>query len=345
MDQGGDYVQQKSARKLVLVGGARGATTLTRSRTISSRAEGGIQGLQTLVKLQRLEAEVRSGRVHDCRHVIIAFTSTPHRLLLLQPVLLSLLSQESPGARITVVVCLPSFCERTGAAYPSPPDWLAPYVHSCYIDHGPMTKLLPAIELAAQLGAEWVLTVDDDIKYPPHFVQHLIEASEQWPDAVVGCSGLRRRSPMGTSGLSLAPEVSHGSEVSLLEGFAGVLYRVRFFANDFLPYALAATQQPLARLSDDLVIALYLQHRKVPRRVVCSGAASRGTMVSSGLPHGYFSDALHCGGGGEGNNFRRVRYKGNRRSPAIFKSRLSPITRAFESLRTVQPGREACLPW
>ena len=260
----------------------------------------------SLSLLTKLEADVRAGCVRARRHVVISFTSTPQRLPLLQPMLLSLLRQEQAQAEVTVVVCLPQFCAQTGEAYPTDlPIWLAAHVERCTSDHGPITKLIPAIALATRLGAEWVLTVDDDVVYPPALVRCLVEASDSWPDAAVGCSGLCRLSARGDSGLNLAPQTVHGGEASVLEGFAGVLYRASFFAADFMPYAVAAAEQPLARLSDDLVVALYLEHHNVPRRVVSCGAVSRATMVSSGLPHGSSADALHCGGGGKGNNYRR----------------------------------------
>ena len=138
--------------------------------------------------------------------VIVALTSTPSRLRHLQPVIESLLRQEG-GAKLRVALFLPPTFARTGEAYPELcdlPHWLAPHCVKCDFDLGPLTKLVPALALARSLGVERVLTVDDDVLYPKELVRALLEASDEWPDAAIGCAGLRRLSKQGGSDLQLA---------------------------------------------------------------------------------------------------------------------------------------------
>lgn len=235
--------------------------------------------------------------------IIVSMTTTPHRIAKLKVVIESLLNQTVVPDHI--LVHLPDVFERDESTYPSMvalPDWLLPFVHRYKKDMGPITKLHPSIVMASKSVNNLIITVDDDIAYPPTLVEILTEYAKRW-DCCVGAVGLEEK--------SMAPVRQHGKECSILEGWAGVCYHSRFFfpLDSWEEYVEDVTRDADARLSDDLTISLWLSARRVQRKVVNTPSLNREIFYRKGviLPHGQEHDALHLGGGGKGNNILRYR--------------------------------------
>ena len=148
----------------------------------------------------------------------------------------------------------------------------------------PTLKILPA--LLDTDPDQRVVAVDDDRIYRPTLLEDLLEASEQHPDAAVGCFGLivpldlvdRRKGLVGRTidGLQYERGVSlRGSRlrqplpVDILHGYGGVMVRPRFFDLDRLADLDGAPEA--AWLEDD---TWFAAHCRAPKLIVPSRPGS-----------------------------------------------------------------------
>lgn len=246
---------------------------------------------------------------------IVSLTTTPLRLPLVDATLESLRRQSRPPARVLLHV--PARSLRTGGAYAGAAGLRARLAGTDVDvvtgggDDGPATKLLGALRRVPPGSDAWIVTVDDDIAYPPCALATLEHAvGELTPPraAAVGLAGFRV--PRWGGGLALALEPANRS-VDVLEGYAGAAYHRSFFGADFEGYwATCATNRSCA-FSDDVAISNYLALRGVGRRAVHYPACNlwrdfvRPSLRPAGptggrrvvLPHGTRADALYLGGG------------------------------------------------
>ena len=246
--------------------------------------------------------------------VVVSFTTSPTRLNKCEPVIESLLNQTRlPDA---ILLNLPPRFDRTGEEYPpdeSLPDWLIRnplvQIQRCDRDWGPATKLVPTVaRLQRERLRSIVISVDDDIRYPPGAISALAESA--LPCAVgdtepeVWCAAGFN---FGTSRLHAVRK--HGKCCAVIEGYAGVAYPTRVFGSDFVSYMQSATSDADLRFSDDLVVSNYLAFHDVKRRVLTSSEYSQAVLWNSGsvLAYGDENDALHHGAGVSVDNL--VRYQ------------------------------------
>lgn len=194
--------------------------------------------------------------------VVVALTTVPPRLARIAVVLRSLLNQTAPADR--VLLALPRWSYRTGMSYPAPPA-LPPGVEviGCE-DHGPATKLLPA--LIAEPDAA-IVVVDDDVIYPSDFLEHLLTAHRRFPYAAVGLRGCRFRPGATSRDLShvFGTAVRVPTRVDLLMATWG--YLVPPGALDHAVHSFDGWPDAM-RWVDDIWISGHLARRGVPRLVV-----------------------------------------------------------------------------
>jgi hypothetical protein len=135
-------------------------------------------------------------------------------------------------------------------------------------DQGPAMKLLPTLEIETDPDTA-IITVDDDVEYPPQLIEKLVKTSGLLPEHAIGFTGWSVVA--GTlDAATLAhmnddvPAASFFQPVQVLEGTRGVLYRRRFFADDIARHsrALAAF-----RYHDDILFGGYLASRGITRTV------------------------------------------------------------------------------
>jgi hypothetical protein len=137
-------------------------------------------------------------------------------------------------------------------------------VASCE-DLGPATKLLPT--LSEECDPETaIITLDDDIEYPPSLVHKLVQGALLHPEAAIGFTGWQV--------VAYSPEVKvrHFDDafsecamfqpVHVLEGFKGVLYRRSFFGADLMGHLRALDA---FRFHDDILFSGYLASRGIRR--------------------------------------------------------------------------------
>lgn len=118
------------------------------------------------------------------RRVVVSLSTIPERIDALTPTLLSLLEQTVQPDRI--LLALPEFSIRSGKPYPLPAHLPAGIDVLRCVDTGPSTKLLPA--LIAEPEA-LVIAVDDDVIYARDFIETLLAAHLDHPDAALGWIG------------------------------------------------------------------------------------------------------------------------------------------------------------
>lgn len=213
-------------------------------------------------KLMREAPPPRSAPPPRPERIVVSLTTVPDRMDKLAPVLRSLVDQTVPADRI--VLARPEVSWRSGKPYP-PLDPPFPGVDVLATkDHGPATKLLPA--LLAEPDAA-IIVVDDDIIYPVDFIEQMLAWHRRMPQAAIGFRGWRivegahpKRFPHIFSTSLAEPEA-----VDILLGTWGYLVPPGSF--DATVHDLDAAP-PAMRFVDDVWFSGHLAKRGVPRFVV-----------------------------------------------------------------------------
>ena len=190
---------------------------------------------------------------------VLTLTSSPRRMQHLPLVLDALFNQPIPPD--AVYLNLPERY-RNRDVYVLP-DWLGDASRVTLLrradDPGPVMKILPVLEV--ETGPDTLLiTVDDDVRYPPDTIPALQAAAEAHPEAAFGSRGFNFRG----AGRDLEPVRGNHVPCHVLQGYGACAYRRRHFDIDRLHLSLAS--QPEAfRFNDDLVLSNHLASRGVPR--------------------------------------------------------------------------------
>lgn len=206
--------------------------------------------------------------------LVVTLTTLPGRERLLVRTLMSLGAQSRKPDQIYLWV------PRLRGFQPDLSGLNLPVMVDVVDDLGPATKLLPALKIERDPNT-LLVTVDDDVDYPPVMLAELERASKTLPHAAVGFTGWR------LVNLDPHPTVEHYNEanphckamhpVQVLEGTRGVLYRRGFFADDVFTHLAG---EPAFRYHDDIFFGGYLAYRGVSRVVIrLSSTASAGNPV------------------------------------------------------------------
>lgn len=211
-----------------------------------------------------LAAERRSAVPPRPERVVVTLTTVPGRLPRLRPVLRSLLDQSWPPDR--VLLALPSHSLRTGRPYPPPPPLPAGVDVLRCEDHGPATKVLPA--LAHERDAVLVV-VDDDVIYPVHFLRDLLTAHRAHPRCAIGLRGWRLEPAVHPRDLRhvFGQALREPAPVDVLLGTWG--YLIPPGALDDAVHDYSGWPSEL-RWCDDIWISGHLCLRGIPRMVIPS---------------------------------------------------------------------------
>lgn len=159
-------------------------------------------------------------------------------------------------------------------------------------DIGPAMKLLPTLAREKDPNT-FIITIDDDVEYPPQLIDKLVRAAVLFPNSAIGFTGWSV-TPIKDE----IPEIWHMNQdiagcrffqpVQVLEGTRGVIYRRNFFDNDILDHACALSS---FRFHDDILFSGYLASRDIGR-IVRWFDTLQGHSVSNWKIHGQ-SDGLH----------------------------------------------------
>lgn len=202
--------------------------------------------------------------------IVITLSTTPHRINMLAPTLQSLTAQNAPVKAIYLNI--PHVFKRENIEYEIPP-WLANFKGITILrgeDYGPATKLLGTLKNVDLPPNAIIITVDDDVIYPPNLVLHLAYAAKQNPGNAIGLMGANPDYDANgiipeDSELGLVKVKVNNRASSILQGYAGVAYRRRFFDESIFNISLAPSE---CINSDDIYLSFFLASRNVPRKVL-----------------------------------------------------------------------------
>lgn len=177
-------------------------------------------------------------------------------------------------------------------------------IHRIPNDFGPITKVLPTLDVAKD-GNDIIVSVDDDIKHDSRVFEHLVKQCIAKDCVVTGIG--KNLKYWSSKQYGAMPRVfpfdfqPKGSYVDLLEGFSGVAYKRKFFPDIPLLKKLNDVSKE-CMLSDDFTLSYYL--KLFGRRIL-----SLNKMGIYGYPFsktkfkldayywGLSDNALHKGGG------------------------------------------------
>lgn len=237
---------------------------------------------------------------------VLSLTTLPGRIQKLRPVV-ECLNQQTACVD-AILVNVPHRLRRSGQRYQIP-AWLPRQplvqIRRC-TDYGPATKLLGALE--AERNPDCVIiTVDDDVLYPPSMVESYLHYQARYGPHVYCSAGFNILDPEAYSRdvrQGRRFERGHLRQVHVAEGYGSVAYRRGFFDDDIFEIS---NLPDFLLYSDDLFISNYLGGRRVAKLTVeTAGFGGDGFWKSRLLPFCEDALALHRD---QGMGSNRTRYR------------------------------------
>lgn len=172
---------------------------------------------------------------------IISFTTIPNRINRIKPMVDSLLNQTIKPDEIVLWVAenykrvegenieIPNFLKYSGIR-----------IEVCE-DKGPFTKLFYSLKEEWLNKENIIITVDDDVTYPPKWFENLINASIENPNSSIGYRGrelMGNKLNYNSSKLYLGSPSLIPKKVDIITGTWGALYKPKFFNEDIFNHKL-----------------------------------------------------------------------------------------------------------
>lgn len=228
-----------------------------------------------LLGLHYYKETLSSLKYNNNETIIVSLSTSPKRIFKIESVLQCILKNQTliPDK---IVLNLPYVFKRNNSTFKDPlPSYIInnEKIHINFTeDIGPITKILPTTKLYSDPDAI-IISIDDDIWYPPHMIEQLVSVARKYPNAVVtgSASHIGKRTENGIQ------------YVDFIEGFNGVLYRQKHLAN--FPIEEISKFPRACYLGDDLILSNYLKKHNIP---IISAPF---TVVP--LEYGKEEDALH----------------------------------------------------
>jgi len=190
---------------------------------------------------------------------VVSLSTTPNRCRQLSIVVDSILGQSVRPDRI--VLNVPDRY-RGRAPYPSfEVDDGVEINRFAGGDLGPIAKILPTLDLVADPETV-IITLDDDVAYPPCLLRSLFEAAREHPDMAFGSKGFVY-DELG----NIRPVRGNHRCCDVLQGYGAVLYRRGHLQADVLRAQLKE-QPDRFRFSDDVILSNHLAGQGVARCTV-----------------------------------------------------------------------------
>ena len=229
--------------------------------------------------------------------IVASMTTIPSRIDLIRPVLEAVLAQSVPVEHVELNIPYQSI--RTGESY-SVPAWLEQMDRVKIFrteDYGPITKVAPTFLRHQNDQETYVWSVDDDCAYPANQLQLLCRVHDRNKRRILTRYGGKLEADGTVS-------FWHGeAEVTMFEGFGGVLYPPACIRENFLEYLLVTSANSDCRKNDDIVLAMYFNACAMPIYLFNKVTEDTPYLVSGWLPHSK-RDALSAQGHEE--NYKRI---------------------------------------
>ena len=217
--------------------------------------------------------------------IVATMTTIPSRIERIEPVIEAVLNQSKPVAHLEINI--PQFCRRTGEDYRIP-DWLASNRKVRIYrteDYGPITKVAPTLLRYDVDPDTYIWSVDDDCVYPQNQLEILCRSHHKGTHRILTRYG-------GVLHDDGAVQFLYGqSNVSMLEGFGGVLYPPSCIKSDFRRFIEQTSCDQDCVKNDDIVLAMYFNHHAIPIYLYNVPSTEVPYMVEGWLPH-WTLDAL-----------------------------------------------------
>ena len=195
-------------------------------------------------------------------NVIISLTSSPSRLLQIEPVIQSLLRQDYEISRIEL---------NLPQKYKNKEDYVIPerlskyeklHIYRQELDIGPATKIVPTLLRYLKEPDVYIVSLDDDHVYPKEIVSTLMKGLITYGNHnIYSIGGINMY--VGAKCTLTSVNVYKTAPVDVLEGVFGVLYNPRLFQEDLEDYIKTVIQCKECLTSDDITLSNYLAWKMI----------------------------------------------------------------------------------
>ncbi|MGJ8593506.1 MAG: glycosyltransferase family A protein [Aquaticitalea sp.] len=162
--------------------------------------------------------------------VIISFTTIPSRISEIERMIDSICNQTLKPE--SILLWIPKTYKRIQQEVVVP-DFIknSPIEIKLCDDVGPFTKLYYTLKQEWENKECIIVTVDDDVYYPPEFLKNLIKYVRKYPDQAIGYRGrvLKDKLNYSTSKKYFGSPKRKPLKVDIITGTWGAAYRVKFF--------------------------------------------------------------------------------------------------------------------
>lgn len=194
--------------------------------------------------------------------IVVSLTTSPSRLKLLEPVVQSILNQDYEVWKIEVN--LPELYKNKEEY--EIPSFFSKYskveIHRTGRDIGPATKVIPTILRYLKDPEVYIISFDDDHRYPSKMVSTLLKGLVVFgPENVYTIGGINMY--VAAKNTLVGINVYKTAPVDVVEGVFGVLYNPRLFQEDVKDYFDTVVQCKECLTSDDITISNYLASKKI----------------------------------------------------------------------------------
>lgn len=212
------------------------------------------------------------------RRVIVSFSTSPARIHHIAPVVHSICGSQTikPTA---LHLYIPYVFGRTGESYIIPPEIqqlqeIYPF-RICRVaeDKGPITKVLYALQ-EFDRPDDLIISIDDDILYPEHFIEEFLDAHRIRSDCLLGYMGCRppSRPFVHAEHIQFRQTQRMFEPVNGLGGYRGILFPRSLVTEDFFTTVDEVNRIHQTRLGhnildDDSFLSYYFQKMGVPQIV------------------------------------------------------------------------------
>lgn len=220
--------------------------------------------------------------------IIASMTTIPSRIAKIEPVIESIFNQDVEISHLEINI--PQVCQRNGERYEIP-SWLAELSKVEIFrteDYGPITKIAPTL-IRHKDDGNFIWSVDDDCRYPAYQLRLLTSICRPNENRI-----LTRYGGALEEGGIFKPWFGQG-QCTMLEGFGGVLYPPGCIKSDFEKFLDETSKDPFCRANDDIVLAMYFNHHRVPIFLHNMPSDDIPYMVDGWMEHSAL-DALSTGG-------------------------------------------------
>jgi hypothetical protein len=247
--------------------------------------------------------------------IIASLTTTPYRIDLIFPNIISILKQTIHIDSIEINI--PYTFKRTGEEY-IVPKWLMDLSKNtandiCPIrifrteDYGAATKVAPTLLRHKDSRDAYIWSVDDDFEYPHNMLAVLYREFNHNKKQVISHSSGRWNYKQTKASVNGYYSSRKEGLVDFFEGFATVLYPPAIIEDDFEGYMIKTSETWDCRNSDDIILSNYVASKDVNiYNCAYPYNTTRPLLNDKHSNYSETSDALHHQGGGNKDRYIRV---------------------------------------